>query len=722
VGAFVALALVATGIVATPQMASAATATVTVNFAQSTGSDNRGIGRGFLYGLTTNGAGPADEFLLPLKPTSFRSGGEIDQAGSFGWALGEAQFTPRYNAMRGQAQRVTQPPYNATFDMILSDLWGSDGSGIRPNPIEEPCDDGPACANWVAFITELIDRLGDDGLLNSKVRFDIWNEPAANSYFWPRSMSQYYQMWNKGVQTIRALYPQAIIVGPSIPNYHWPTLQNYLNQAKAAGTMPDIWNWHFSGEPVADANEARTQLTAAGYPNMPIAMNEYLYSDQQFAGFSAWYLAQLQRAGYESASHAIWNNCCGSGLLDGLLVNQGGTLQRTGAWWVYKASADATGQVVTSAGAGGIDLLATRDDSAQRGSILLGSRGTFSGTATVQATGIPSALLSGGQARIVVQRLAEGVLAAPITVSDTTVAVSGGAATITIPWTTTSDAYSVVITPAGSGSGSGTTVDGNTTGTGPGTWAYTSGWGSTTGISDMYAGTARWASGTNQVGTFTFTGTGVQLFTVRDNDQGIMRVAIDGGTPTLIDNYASTRTGSSLRYTSPTLASGTHTLTVTVNGTKNTASSGYTVAVDKVVYSAASPAPVSTIDDGVISGANRFSYGAGWGSTSGIGDLYAGTAHWSSGADQTATLTFVGTRVALHAVRDVDQGIVSIQVDGGAPTTVDNYAAIRNASGIVWTSAVLSPGAHTVTIRSTGTKHAASSGFTVALDSADITG
>lgn len=25
-------------------------------------------------------------------------------------------------------------------------------------------------------------------------------------------------------------------------------------------------------------------------PNMPIAMIEYLYDDQQFAGFSAWYL------------------------------------------------------------------------------------------------------------------------------------------------------------------------------------------------------------------------------------------------------------------------------------------------------------------------------------------------------------------------------------------------------------------------------------------------
>lgn len=448
-----AAAVFASTLVTMPLTATAATATVTVNFAQSTGSGNLGIGRGFLYGLSTNGSAPSDALLLPLKPTSFRSGGEIDQAGSFGWAMGEAQFNPRYEAFRAQAQRVTRPPYNAKMDMILSDLWGSDGSGIRPPNLPEPCDDGPNCANWVAFITKLIQRLGQDGLLNNKVRFDIWNEPAANSYFWPRSQAQYYQMWNKGVQTIRALYPAAIIIGPSQPNYHWPNMQPWLDTFKANGTMPNIWNWHFSGDPVADAAEARSKLAAAGFGGMPIAMNEYLYSDQQHAGFSAWYLSQLQRAGYESADHAIWNNCCGSGLLDGLLVNNGG-IKTTGAYWVYKASADATGNVVQSTGAGGVDLLATRDDGAQRGAVLLGSRGTFSGTLTAQLNGIPSALLSNNTARIIVERMSEGQLAAPIVVSNNVVTVSGGNVSVQIPWTSGTDAYSIKITP---GTGSSTT-------------------------------------------------------------------------------------------------------------------------------------------------------------------------------------------------------------------------------------------------------------------------
>ncbi|WP_369371841.1 hypothetical protein AB1046_00570 [Promicromonospora sp. Populi] len=580
--AALAAAAVAAGalVVATP--ATAATATVTVNVGQSTGVGNLGIGRGFLYGLSTDGSAPSDALLRPLKPTSFRSGGEIDEPGSFGWALGEAQFNPRYAAASAQAKRVTRAPYDATFDLILSDLWGSDGSGIRPDPIEEPCDDGPACANWVAFLTELIERLGDDGLLNDDVRFDIWNEPAANSYFWPRSQEQYYQMWNKGVQTIRALYPDAIIVGPSIPNYHWPTLQNYLNQARTAGTMPDIWNWHFSGEPLADANEARSQLAAAGFPNMPIAMNEYLYSDQQFAGFAAWYLAQLQRARYESAVHAIWNNCCGSGLLDGLLVNTGSGVQTTGAYWVYKASADATGTVVQSAGAGGVDLLATRDDSARSVSVLLGSRGTFSGTLTAQLSGIPSSFLQNGRVRVVVQRLVEGALPEPLTISDTNATVNGGNLSVTVPWTSTTDAYSVRILPGTSSGGSVTTVDGNVKGTGQNQFAYTSGWGTTTGIADMFAGTANWASGSSDVATFAFTGTKVELRSVRDTDQGRYSVSIDGGAATVVDGYAATRNASGVTWTSPTLASGSHTLTLRPTGQKNPASSGFTLAIDRV--------------------------------------------------------------------------------------------------------------------------------------------
>ena len=86
----------------------------------------------------------------------------------------------------------------------------------------------------------------------------------------------------------------------------------------------------------------------------------------------------------------------------------------------------------------------------------------------------------------------------------------------------------------------------------------------------------------------------------------------------------------------------------------------------------------------------------------------------------TATFSFAGNEAARHAVRDVDQGQMTVSVDGGTPTTVDDYSATRNANAVVWTSGSLATGTHTVTITGLGQKNAASSGTTIALDGMDI--
>ena len=381
--------------------AEAAEQTVTVDASTIVAPQHDGVGRGFLYGLNANGTQPSDDLLEPVKPLSFRSGGEIDTVGSKGWLEGgEATFLPRYNAFKGQALRVTSPPYNAEMDMIVSDLWGSDGPAAGNPSLERPCDDGPACANWRTMLNSLLTRMEADGLLDDKVRFDIWNEPSNNGGFWPRPIAQYYQMWDTAVEVIRDFYPEALIVGPSSDGYNGTTQQNFLNHYVAAGTMPDIWNWHFSRDPVVDAADMRARLTAAGYPDMPMTMNEYLLNNsagrEWQPGHLAWYLARLQRTEIESASLAIWSNCCVSGLLGGALVNQAGERRPGGHYWVYNYSAQATGQLLATNNNGGlVDLLATRDDAAQKISILLGARATnpntFSGTLTLEVDGLDDA-------------------------------------------------------------------------------------------------------------------------------------------------------------------------------------------------------------------------------------------------------------------------------------------------------------------------------------------
>jgi hypothetical protein len=121
-------------------------------------------------------------------------------------------------------------------------------------------------------------------------------------------------------------------------------------------------------------------------------------------------------------------------------------------------------------------------------------------------------------------------------------------------------------------------------------------------------------------------------------------------------------------------------------------------------------------------GIDQFRYDANWGLTTGVPDMYAGTSDWSHTAGATATFRFTGTQVTLHAVRDVDQGIMTVTLDEGTPYTIDNYAATRNASGsvFVWTSPVLTSATHTITIVNTGRRNGASSGINIALDRADV--
>jgi hypothetical protein len=69
---------------------------------------------------------------------------------------------------------------------------------------------------------------------------------------------------------------------------------------------------------------------------------------------------------------------------------------------------------------------------------------------------------------------------------------------------------------------------------------------------------------------------------VLDPQHGIGAVSVDGGTETAIDFYSATRTGNQLMWTSPVLASGTHTFTVRVTGTRNANSTGTFVVPDRV--------------------------------------------------------------------------------------------------------------------------------------------
>jgi hypothetical protein len=711
---------VAAALLAPMTPAAAADTAVTIDLSQRGKVPTR-AGAGFLYGLSQNGSGPADSLLQPLAPTLFRGGGA--RIAGHGW-IGDNYsagngYRVRLNSAIDQARRVTNAPYNATYHLLVSDVWGADTE--QPANTVYPCDNGN-CTNYRTFIGQLVNDVRASGV---RVRYDIWNEPEGTS-FWPRGVNsaQYFQMWNTAVNEIRRIDPAAVIVGPSFGGYNRTWINDFLARTKADGTLPNVLNWHFSSDPVADANDASGLLSALGIAPMPFTIDEYLWPDQQNPAHLAWYLSRLSVSSITAAAHAIWADCCVAGKLTSVLTN---SQQQTGEWWVYRAYAQMTGNLVAVTGAGnGIAVSAAIDQSQNRAVALVGNNSGQTGTTTVTIAGFGSAswLTPNGSVRVNVERIPhQGPLTAPLSVFSGNVTVSNGRITVPVSHQSGTDAYTITLTP-GDGSGGGTTiVDANTTGTGNNQFQYGANWGVTNGVADMYAGTANWSHTASASATFRFTGTQVALRAVRDVDQGIMTVAVDGGAAQTVDNYASSRNAAGVVWTSPVLASGTHTLTIVNTGQRNGSSSGNNIALDRADITSGQPPVTTTTIDGNVTGIglNQFQYGANWGLANGISDMYAGTANWSYTTGSTATIAFNGTRIALHAVRDVDQQIIALSIDGGSETLVDNYSPSRNASGIVWTSPVLSAGTHTMRIRITGTKNSASSGFNAAIDSADIT-
>jgi hypothetical protein len=125
-------------------------------------------------------------------------------------------------------------------------------------------------------------------------------------------------------------------------------------------------------------------------------------------------------------------------------------------------------------------------------------------------------------------------------------------------------------------------------------------------------------------------------------------------------------------------------------------------------------------DNTVGTGANQFNYVGTW-SYGSQTNAYQTDNHWSSVTNDSVTVTFTGTKIALYAAKASVHGIGAVSIDGGAETNVDYYAATRADNTLMWTSPTLTAGTHTFKLRVTGTKNASATAVTVTADRVDIT-
>ncbi|MEV4512608.1 RICIN domain-containing protein [Dactylosporangium sp. NPDC049525] len=155
---------------------------------------------------------------------------------------------------------------------------------------------------------------------------------------------------------------------------------------------------------------------------------------------------------------------------------------------------------------------------------------------------------------------------------------------------------------------------------------------------------------------------------------------------------------------------------LTLSTTKN----GATVFTDTVEYFTLGGTGSNT-GSNVDDADPRITYTGTWSRASGESGPYSGTNTYSDVAGSTATLSFSGTGVTLHAVTDAGHGIVAVSVDGGAETLVDEYSATRAGDVSVWTSPRLTSATHTVRVRVTGTQRAGASHNWATIDRFEIT-
>ncbi len=241
----------------------------------------------------------------------------------------------------------------------------------------------PHLEKWAAAISQTVDEVEKLGLTDQVV-YDIWNEPnfvggpggggggwAFPSAFWSPgpadrqglSYTDFWAVWNVAVRTIRQKRPSATIVGPSSapgpgapegsvvgwqPQQQW--LQQFLLQAHANNTMPDILSWHdYTGQPSMVGSmqqQLRAFMSSHGILNaqtIPMGYNEIIDSrHSQSAGYHVAVSAALEQTTppTDHAALGCWgepdpsiagSSTCWDQSLDGLL-DPGAKFSKRPAW------------------------------------------------------------------------------------------------------------------------------------------------------------------------------------------------------------------------------------------------------------------------------------------------------------------------------------------------------------------------------------------------------
>jgi hypothetical protein len=215
--------------------------------------------------------------------------------------------------------------------------------------------------------------------------------------------------------------------------------------------------------------------------------------------------------------------------------------------------------------------------------------------------------------------------------------------------------------------------------------------------------------------TVCFYGTQLDLIATKARTSGIASVSVDGGWPVSVDLYYPTTLPQQRVFGTGTLANGLHRVEITYARAKNRAARGYAINIDAMDIV------------GALVGNNRYQendgrvvYAGSWwtawnGSYSGWGSSIANSAG-------SVTIPFNGVRCSLIGTKSRGSGKAVVYIDGNYLGLIDLYNYRTRHNQVLWTSAFLPAGDHTVTIGWTGGKNRRSRGTSINVDAVEIVG
>ena len=314
-------------------------------------------------------------------------------------------------------------------------------------------------STWTPFVNSQIAAMKSSSYYNSISAYELWNE---SDNTWKSANGTYESFWTTTFRQVRSLDANKPIQGPSFSD-NISDMRNFLQNAVATNTVPDILAWHelsSSSKIAGDVATVQGIEDQLGISRRPIAIEEYAApSEVGLPGPLVGYVSKFERLGIRDAELAFWNQ---SGALGDLLTGRGGS--PNAAYWMYTWYAAMSGNMVatTPPAQTGIDGFAAVPSGNNQVSVIVGN---CNGSCAVTVNGLNSLSLGSTVSVKVEQTVSLGRTVAssgPSTISTTTYTPSNGS--ITVPITmATNNAYRITIT-AGSGStgaDGGTTLSGN---------------------------------------------------------------------------------------------------------------------------------------------------------------------------------------------------------------------------------------------------------------------